>query len=433
MTKKGVVWFKTDLRLHDNETLIRAIEENDAIIPVYCFNPQDLNKLNDKGERIGDFRLKFLFQSIAELDENLRKLGSGLIFLLGNPLEEIPKIAFKYGARKVYAKREVAIYEKQLDMQIEAELWKQKCLFEPYSTSTLYLATDLPFALKDIPDVFTTFRKRVEKETEIRAVFETPKQIISPTIPAIKIPTFKELGRKENQSDERGVLSFLGGENKALERLNYYLFESQLIKNYKETRNGLVGGDYSSKLSPWLANGCVSARKIYSEIKKFEAEFGANESTYWLIFELLWRDYFRFIFKKHQHKLFTFNGISGKKNTPPKVDFEKIENWKMGKTGFDFIDANMNELRLTGFMSNRGRQNVASYFIHEMQQDWRIGARYFEEQLIDYDASSNWGNWAYLAGVGNDPRSGRQFNIEKQAKDYDASKEYRNLWLKFKV
>jgi deoxyribodipyrimidine photo-lyase len=429
MTKKGIVWFKTDLRLHDNETLIRAIEENDAIIPVCCFNPQDLNKLNDKGQNIGDFRLKFLFESIAELDENLRKLGSGLIFLTGNPLEEIPKIAFKYGARKVYAKRDVAIYEKQLDMQMEAELWKQKCLFEPYSTSTLYHATDLPFSLKDIPDVFTTFRKRVEKETEIRAVFETPKQIISPTIPAIKIPTFKELGRKKNESDQRGVLSFLGGENKALERLNYYLFESQLIKNYKETRNGLVGGDYSSKLSPWLANGCVSARKIYSEIKKFEAEFGANESTYWLIFELLWRDYFRFIFKKHQHKLFTFNGISGQSNTPPKVDFEKIENWKLGKTGNDFIDANMNELRLTGFMSNRGRQNVASYFIHEMQQDWRTGARYFEEQLIDYDASSNWGNWAYLAGVGNDPRSGRQFNIEKQAKDYDASKVYRNLWL----
>jgi len=190
MTKKGIVWFKTDLRLHDNETLIRAIEENDAIIPVYCFNPQDLNKLNDKRDGFGDFRLKFLLESIAELDENLRKLGSGLLFLIGNPLEEIPKIAFKYGARKVYAKREVATYEKQLDMQIEAELWKQKCLFEPYSTSTLYHATDLPFALKDIPDVFTNFRKRVEKETEIRAVFETPKQIISPTIPAIKNSNF---------------------------------------------------------------------------------------------------------------------------------------------------------------------------------------------------------------------------------------------------
>ena len=429
MTRKGIVWFKTDLRLHDNETLIKAIEENDSIIPVYCINPQELNELNGKIEKTGGFRLKFLLESIAELDANLRKKGSGLLLLVGNPLEEIPKIAFNYSARKVYSKREVAIFEKQLNVQMEQELWKEKCLFEAYSTSTLYLATDLPFSLKDIPEVFTNFRKRVEKETEIRAVFDAPKNINSPTIPPLNLPTFEELGREEKQTDERQVLAFKGGENTALERLNYYLFESHLIKNYKETRNGLVGGNYSSKLSPWLANGCVSARIIYAEIKKYEAEFGGNESTYWLIFELIWRDYFRFIFKKHQHKLFTFNGISGQQNTPPEPNFSLIENWKMGQTGNDFIDANMNELRLTGFMSNRGRQNVASYFIHEMQQDWRIGARYFEELLIDYDASSNWGNWAYLAGVGNDPRSGRQFNIEKQAKDYDPNNEYCNLWL----
>jgi deoxyribodipyrimidine photo-lyase len=429
MTKKGIVWFKTDLRLHDNETLLKAIEENDVVIPVFCLNPHLLNVSSGNSEIIGGFRLKFLFESILDLDNNLRKLGSGLILIIGDPEEEIPKIAFQYGARKVYAKREVAVFEKQLDVQIEAELWKQKCLFETYSTSTLYNASDLPFPLKDIPDVFTKFRKRVEKESEIRAVFDTPKHINSPTISALKIPTFKELGREENSADERGVLAFKGGENAALERLNYYLFESHLIKNYKETRNGLVGGNYSSKFSPWLANGCVSPRKIYAEIKKYEAEFGANESTYWLIFELIWRDYFRFIFKKHQHKLFTFNGISDQKNTPPEPNISLIDNWKMGKTGNDFIDANMNELRLTGFMSNRGRQNVASFFIHEMQQDWRIGARYFEEQLIDYDASSNWGNWAYLAGVGNDPRSGRQFNIEKQAKDYDSNRAYRNLWL----
>ena len=433
MTKKGIVWFKTDLRLHDNETLIRAIEENDAIIPVYCFDTQEFKIVNEKNQNHGAFRLKFLFESITDLDQNLRKIGSGLIFLMGNPLVEIPKIALNYNARKVYAKREVAIFEKQLDIKMEAELWKHKCFFEPFSTSTLYHATDLPFALKDIPDVFTTFRKRTEKETKIRDVFEKPKRIVSPTIPALKLPTFFELGLTENISDERGVLPFYGGENKALERLNYYLFDSHLIKKYKETRNGLLGGDYSSKLSPWLANGCVSARKIYAEVKKFEAEFGANDSTYWLIFELIWRDYFRFIFKKHQHKLFTFNGISNQNKAVPKVDAQKIENWKMGKTGVDFVDANMNELRLTGFMSNRGRQNVASYFIHELNQDWRIGARYFEEQLIDYDASSNWGNWAYLAGVGNDPRSGRQFNIEKQAKEYDANNAYQNLWLKAKV
>jgi deoxyribodipyrimidine photo-lyase len=89
----------------------------------------------------------------------------------------------------------------------------------------------------------------------------------------------------------------------------------------------------------------------------------------------------------------------------------------------------MRELKLTGFMSNRGRQNVASYFIDQLKQDWRIGARYFEQQLIDYDVSSNWGNWAYQAGVGNDPRGKRVFDTQKQAKDYDGKMEYRRLWL----
>ena len=105
-----------------------------------------------------------------------------------------------------------------------------------------------------------------------------------------------------------------------------------------------------------------------------------------------------------------------------------LEAWINGKTGVDFVDANMIELKLTGFMSNRGRQNVASYFCNDLKLDWRLGAAYFEQQLIDYDVCSNWGNWAYLAGVGNDPRGQRTFNTEKQALDYDKDGAYRKLW-----
>jgi deoxyribodipyrimidine photo-lyase len=100
-----------------------------------------------------------------------------------------------------------------------------------------------------------------------------------------------------------------------------------------------------------------------------------------------------------------------------------------GNTGNRFIDANMRELLLTGFMSNRGRQNVASYFVHELGLDWRLGAQYFEEALVDYDVYSNWGNWAYLAGVGNDPRANRRFNITRQADMYDPAGSYQKLWL----
>ena len=122
-------------------------------------------------------------------------------------------------------------------------------------------------------------------------------------------------------------------------------------------------------------------------------------------------------------------GIKEKDIIPKGVNQDLLNSWINGETGVDFIDANMLELKLTGFMSNRGRQNVASYLVNDLKLDWRYGAAYFEQQLIDYDPCSNWGNWAYVAGVGNDPRGNRYFNIEKQATDYDLDKSYRNLWL----
>jgi deoxyribodipyrimidine photo-lyase len=190
----------------------------------------------------------------------------------------------------------------------------------------------------------------------------------------------------------------------------------------------MIGEGYSSKFSPWLANGSLSARKIFAEIKKFEEEVEANESTYWLVFELLWRDYFRFVAKKYGNKIFYKGGIKNKKNNYTN-DFDSFEKWRTGKTGNDFVDANMIELLKTGFMSNRGRQNVASYLCKDLKTDWRWGASWFESQLIDYDVASNWCNWMYIAGVGNDPRENRYFNINKQAEMYDADNSYRRLWL----
>ena len=133
--------------------------------------------------------------------------------------------------------------------------------------------------------------------------------------------------------------------------------------------------------------------------------------------------------KKYSHKLFQQSGIHAKIDNLHQHDSEVFQTWKSGQTGNDFIDANMIELNQTGFMSNRGRQNVASYLCNNSKLDWRYGAAYFEQQLIDYDVCSNWGNWAYLAGVGNDPRGNRIFNIEKQANDYDKTRVFRNLWL----
>jgi len=430
--RTSIVWFKTDLRLYDNETLYRAVEQSDRVIPLYCLDYSHFQLTEFGYVKTGKFRVKFLLESLADLDTRLRKLGSGLWVVKGTPEIEIPKIVQQHDVQRVYAKKEVAYEEKRAAERVEKELWRNQCSLEIYSTSTLYHAQDLPFPINDIPDDFSGFRKNVENESQIREVFPSPTKIVSPNIPELNLPDLEDLGLEGIKPDKRQVLDFKGGESTGWERLKYYFFESHHLSNYKETRNGMVGPDFSSKFSPWLTMGCLSPRAIYHEITKYEAMHGANKSTYWLIFELMWRDYFRFMMKKYHNKFFQQNGI--KDHDPNLADHSKdaLDKWINGKTGSDFIDANMMELKLTGYMSNRGRQNVASYLINDLKGDWRYGAAYFEQQLIDYDVCSNWGNWAYLAGVGNDPRGKRIFNIEKQAEDYDPDKTYRKLWLKKK-
>lgn len=430
MIKTALVWFKTDLRIEDNETLVKAIAQSEKAIPVYCFDESHFETTSYGFKKTGSFRAQFLLESLEDLDVKLRNLGSGLRIVIGKPEVEIPKLVQEYKAQKVFAKREVAFEERQTEKKVQDELFKLRCELEKVSTSTLYHAEDLPFSIKNIPDVFTNFRKKTEKDAEIRPPFEAPTKINSPEISSLELPTLEALGLAKTTIDSRAVLQFKGGETEAIKRLKHYFYDTQGLSTYKETRNGMVGADYSSKFSAWLALGCISPRFIYAEIKQYEKQFGANDSTYWLVFELLWRDFFRFMFKKYQTKFFLYEGIKSEKVNSKSLNEKFLLQWINGTTPSDFINANMLELQKTGFMSNRGRQNVASYFCNELNMDWRLGAAYFEEQLIDYDVCSNWGNWAYLAGVGNDPRGHRYFNIDKQATDYDKKKLFRNLWLK---
>lgn len=232
---------------------------------------------------------------------------------------------------------------------------------------------------------------------------------------------------REMDGIDKGLL-FLGGETAALGRVEEHFWKKDLIKIYKEIRNGMLGPDYSTKFSPWLATGCLSARYIYDEVRRYEKERLANDSTYWVLFELIWRDYFRFLSIKYGNSIFHLGG-------PRKVVSNWSQNraffeaWRDGHTGYPLIDANMKELCTTGFMSNRGRQIVCSFLVRDMGIDWRMGAEWFETCLLDYDPCSNYGNWTYGAGVGNDPREDRYFSIPKQAQNYDPDGEYVSYWL----
>ena len=425
--RTALIWFTTDLRLRDNELLHAALQRHDTIVPVYCFDWVDMQQEQFGFKRMGARRLQFLLESLADLQQSMLKVGAHLQVVQGKPEEIIPRLAAEYGVTEVFAKKEVGTYELAAQTSVSQALSKLRVEWTVMSTSTLFHPDDLPFSVRDIPEVFTDFRKRAERDAQVRNEFPVPTEIPTPDLKPTSIPTLQSLNVDTPQPDKRAVLLFRGGENEALARATHYLMDSGCLSSYKETRNGLIGADYSSKFSPWLAWGCISPRTIYFMIKEYEALHGANDSTYWLIFELIWRDYFRFAMKKHKAKFFKKGGIQ---NHPPKTrdDNKALLNWMNGNTGVDFVDANMNELRLTGFMSNRGRQNVASYLCNDLQLDWRYGAAYFEQQLIDYDVASNWGNWAYLAGVGNDPRGNRYFDIAKQSRQYDAASEYRKTW-----
>jgi deoxyribodipyrimidine photo-lyase len=289
----------------------------------------------------------------------------------------------------------------------------------------------LPFSVSQIPLVFTDYRKKIESSLETNDIISRP--LSSPVAFPKKIDLKLSFSLVHLLKDTENVpLIFSGGEKSAQERLKKYLFADKNILTYKETRNGMLEFDDSTKLSPWLALGVLSAKRIYSELKRFESHFESNSSTYWLFFELLWRDYFKHFSIKYQDNIFKRSGISQKPMVRSSLSSAQIklnfENWKTGKTSKDFINANMLELAQTGWMSNRGRQNVASFLIHDLEVPWTWGASYFEEMLIDYDCESNWGNWLYLSGRGSDPRS-RVFNIDKQANDYDALGAYRKKWL----
>jgi len=430
--KKIIIWFRQDLRIHDNEALDYAIERGDEIIPVFVFDERVFKGKTTYGfAKTGKYRAKFTIESVEDLRTSLRGLGSDLIVRTGKPEEVIYEIAKETQASCVFCNRERMKEELEVQNELEQNLWKGGMEIHFFRGKMLYYTQDLPFPIAHVPDIFTQFRKEVERYIPVREPLPTPTRIqpISTKIERGELPTLADFGHKDFKTDERAVIKYKGGESEALSRLNYYLWETDLITNYKETRNGMIGGDYSSKFSAWLAQGCISPKMIYAELKKYEQQKTKNKSTYWMFFELLWRDFFRLMGKKYGSAIFQKGGTKGEENTDLEDDMAKFRIWKEARTGVPFIDANMRELNQTGFMSNRGRQNVASFLVNDLKVNWQLGAEYFESMLIDYDVCSNWGNWNYLAGVGSDPREDRYFNILTQAKRYDPQGDYIRLWL----
>ena len=426
MTKRIMLWYRNDLRVADHEALHNAVGEGAQILPVYIDSCAPDRYELPGNPAIPGFRRKFRLESLRALDQQWRDWNSALVVQTGKPEQVIPLLCAKYQINAVFLNAEASHDEARQYAQVARQLQNARISCSVFHGAPLIHPDDLPFELRDLPDIFTQYRKIVEAHLIVRACFPTPTTVqVLPHNEAPFEPDFPE-----TIADVRSALPCHGGESEGQTRLHDYVWKSDLLRTYKETRNGLIGTNYSSKFSAWLASGCMTSRQVFHEVRRYESERIANDSTYWMIFELLWRDYFRLVMEKFGTAMFSLDGISRRSTRGSRRrDSADFQAWVSGRTGNRFIDANMRELLLTGFMSNRGRQNVASYFVHELGLDWRLGAQYFEAALVDYDVYSNWGNWAYLAGVGNDPRENRQFNITRQADTYDPAGSYQKLWL----
>ncbi|MEM9077926.1 MAG: DASH family cryptochrome [Bacteroidota bacterium] len=425
---KNLVWFGNDLRVADNTSLLHA-SKGEKVLGVYFFDPRCFDIVDFGFKKTEKFRAQFLIETVRELKQNLEEINISLLVFHAKPEEVLPDLVKNHGITQIHKQKEWTSEEVEVLNTVKSKLSDGIEIIGHYD-QFLFHPEDLPYSsFQSIPQVFTQFRKRCEKEVKVRPTLALTQKYAEENLVnhSSEIPSLKDLGLEDFEMDPKTAFPFKGGENHALDRLQHYFWKTQKLAYYKKTRNGLVGTDYSSKFSPWLANGSISARTIYWEVKKFEKEIKKNQDTYWLIFELIWRDYFKYVSLKHGNDIFKLGGILQKRYNW-KSDSLQLKSWIDGTTKEPFVNANMKELAKTGWMSNRGRQNVASFWAKELQQDWRIGAAYFESLLLDYDVHSNWGNWMYNSGVGNDPRD-RKFNIKRQAEMYDSKGKFQNLWL----
>ena len=412
-----LIWFNQNLRLHDNHVFKIASETQQPLICWYCIDPAWFKSDQFGLLSMGPHRWRFLIESLQVFAQQLASVGQRLFVSYGEPITMLGKIIKDYDVNCVVSQYQSGLNEQQQWMTAKKQYANLRFL-QPHSF-TLFEPEQLQ-SVSNFPLSFSQFRRQVEKI-----------EVSSPVDCPIELPPYLKLhdsllGTGPSVDSSQPAV-FSGGELAAIAHLKDY-FNSNAASCYKETRNGLMGWTHSTKFSAWLANGSLSARYLLQTLKHYEAENGANDSTYWVYFELLWREYFQWYAMHFKHQLFTFQGISQRK---PLTSFypQRFKQWVEGMTAWPIVNACMQELKQTGYLSNRGRQIVASCLVNEMSLDWRCGAAYFEQQLVDYDVASNWGNWQYIAGVGADPRGGRHFNLQKQTETYDPNNEYRQRWL----
>lgn len=400
-----ILWLRDDLRFHDHAGWQQIASQDTAVKAVYFADPANMQPDKFGLQAIGKGRHQQRVACFHELRQRCRLNRVEFELVNQSPVDwfcqQHQQITSVYTAQP-QAPYECQWLQKIKDLNIDVSLYSAQSLFEQQQIDAL---------TSPLSGSFSRFRKKVEGKLDV------PKPLPS------------MITQAEISSSRSVQPDWPHGEVAGRQWLHHYLFEQRAVAHYKTTRNALQGRYFASHLSPYLASGALSAREVWHQVGAYEAQFGDSEHSYWLKFELLWREFFHWSLRLHGRDFFRYQGLCQQALPAPEHDQQRWQAWCMGKTGVPMIDAGIKELLESGHISNRLRQNMASYFIHQLRLDWRLGAAFFEQHLLDFDVASNYGNWAYIAGAGHDPRQGRQFNINKQLSQYDPKLTHIKQWL----
>jgi len=421
---KAVVWFRSDLRIHDNEALSQALATATEVYPIYVFDTRMLSEYSEYSmRRVGKYRCRFMIEAVADLRARLRSMGSDLIVRVGLPEDEIYQLASTLKSQWVFCNRERTPDEVKAQDSLEDKLWTVGQEIRYSRGKMLYYTQDLPFPITHTPDHFTAFRKEVEKVIPVREPIPSPSSMraMSHSIAVGNIPELADFGWEEYDHSSLPFPVLAGGETAGLDVLDKFVHGQSLMDLSGERMD-----TECSYLGAYLSLGCLSPKMVYWKAKK--APDGLVDRPKGIFFQLLIRDYLRLQVKKHGSQAFTRGGMRGRGDEHLMDDRKAFQLWKGALTGEPYVDAFMNQIHLTGYMPRIGRLSVAAYLVNQMGVQWQMGAEYFESVLIDYDPCSNWGNWNLVAGVGGEYKDFSQYHIEYQCKKLDPDEAYLDRW-----
>ena len=398
----AVFWFRRDLRLEDNAGLFFALSENKNVLPIFIFDPEILESLPKN-----DARVQFIYNTLTKINNRLLEQKKSIQIFHDSPNKVFHQLSEQFNINTVYTNHDYEPYALERDKTIASFLSSKNIEFKTYKDQVIFEKSEIVKADGNPYLVYTPYKNKW------KTVFRSQKLNYYPSENLIE----NIYGVNNNQHLS---LQELGFKNNIIKVLDYEVTPS-LIEGYEDTRNFPAIENGTSKLGPHLRFGTVSIRKM------IEKAIAQKNEIFWS--ELIWREFFMQIlwhFPHTQHKAFKpkYDAIIWRNNE------QEFELWKQGKTGFPLVDAGMRELNKTGYMHNRVRMLVGSFLCKHLLIDWRWGEAYFAEKLLDYDMSSNIGNWQWVAGTGVDAAPYfRIFNPTTQIQKFDKEHKYINKWV----